>query len=201
MGPPRIGDSVVSRCTTPRVNHSFTFLRLACCTHAHPPRRSDRLSVSAHALPRGANPARCRTSLAKSPLKENGHPRAEVGTYRDIGNVQSTVPYPAWRHRSTHSPQMFSRIIAKWLPPSARHYTTGCSLSPHATSHTMIVPSEAAGRFRGGRARCSSRLPRRPRRGCSLGRMPHYTTGCSQSYHRLLSSSNMCPQRHKALWL
>ena len=134
------------------MNHSFTFHPSLSPLYTRIPHDDpiDSRSLSTHITPTRSEP--WRTSLAKCPLKENGHPRAEVGTYRDIGNVQSTVPYPAWRHRSTHSSQMFSRIIAKWLPLSARHYTTGCSLSPHATSHFMIVPSrrpgasEAAGR-------------------------------------------------------
>ena len=126
---------------------------------------------------------------------ENGHPRAEVQTPESESTALSRIPHGGITAR-THPRCSLESWPTWYLSPHAALHN-GCSLSPHATSHTMIVPSEAAGRFRGGRARCSSRLPRRPRRGCSLGRMPHYTTGCSQSYHRLLSSANMCPQRHK----
>ena len=142
------------------MNHSFTFLRLARCTHATRSRipHDDPigLAVSAHALPRGANPARCRTSLAK----ENGHPR-DVQRHRE-----RTVHRPVSRMAaSQHS--FTSDVLSNHcqMAPSLRtpHYTTVCSLSPHATLHNWLLPLSARHiahhdcTFRGGRV-----LQRRP---------------------------------------
>ena len=183
------------------MNHSFTFLRLACCTHASPTTIRSTRSLSTR-TPTRSEPCPLPHFTRKVPPKGEW---TSPGRSRDVQrHRERTVHRPVSRMAaSQHS--FTSDVLSNHcqMAPSLRtpHYTTGCFLSPHATSHTMIVLSEAAGRFRGGRARCSSRLPRRPGRGCSLGRMSHYTTGCSQSYHRLLSSAIMCPQRHKALWL
>lgn len=136
------------------MNHSFTFHPSLSPLYTRIPHDDPIDSQSQHSAHALAHEERTLPHVTRKvpPKGEWTSP----GRSRDVQrHRERTVHRPVSRMAaSQHSfiPDVLSNHCQ--MAPSLRtpHYTTGCSLSPHATSHSMIVPSrrpgasEAAGR-------------------------------------------------------